>query len=83
MLEQAVKRDFRVSVLGDIQILTGHGPRQPSLAASTLSSENGTGLSPQLLSSLSSTVVVWIHSTLPYPCFAPRNAESRVLIPLG
>lgn len=83
MLEQAVKRDFRVSVLGDIQILTGHGPRQPSLAASTLSSGNGTGLSPQLLSSLSSTVVVWIHSTLPYPCFAPRNAESRVLIPLG
>lgn len=83
MLEQALKRHSRVSIRGDTQSLTGHGPRQPSLTSSALSSGNGTKWSPQLLSNLNSTLVVWIWSTLPFPCFPPRNAELRVLVQPG
>lgn len=58
MLEQAVKRDCRVSILGDVHNLTRHGPGQPALDDSALSSGDWTRRSPEVLSNLSSIVIL-------------------------
>ena len=47
-LEQTAQRGCRVSILGDIQNLTGHGPEQPAVTDPALS-RGWTRQSPEVL----------------------------------